>query len=240
MCARSGWMIRLFTLAAFLAALAGLALAQQAPAQPQPPEVIQLMAKSLQALPQYTFKQNTVMKLKGEVKSNTLNQVFFGPDGKPQTTQLSAPPPAQEDSGGRGRRGRVKEKVVENKKEEMQEYIQQLVKLSNSYLILPKEKMQALAQTGQFSQDATGILITVRDFVQPGDKLVLTFDPATKRQRKTVATTTLDDGPVTVTAVYQDLADGLTYNAQTVISAPKKEIEMTMQTFEYVRSAPAK
>ena len=43
-----------------------------------------------------------------------------------------------------------------------------------------------------------------------------------------------------MTAVYQDLADGLTYNAQTVISAPKKELEMTMQTFEYVKSAPAK
>ena len=237
--ARSGRMPRFISLVALLAALAGLALAQQAPPPPQPPEVIQLMAKSLQSLPQYTFKQNTVMKLKGEVKSNTLNQVFFGPDGKPQTTLLSAPPP-QEDSGGRGRRGRVKEKVVENKKEDMQEFVQALVKLSNSYLVLPKEKMQALAQAGQFSQDATGIQITVQDFVQPGDKLVLTFDPATKRERKAVATTTLDDGPVTVTAVYQDLADGLTYNAQTVISAPKKDLELTMQTFEYVRSAPAK
>ena len=130
--------------------------------------------------------------------------------------------------------------MVENKKEEMQEFVQALVKLSNSYLILPKEKMQALAQTGQVSQDATGMQITAKDFLQPGDALVLTFDPATKRQRKTVATTTLDGGPVTVTAVYQDLADGLTYNAQTVISAPKKELELTMQTFEYVKSAPAK
>ncbi len=229
---------RRILLIALPAALAGLALAQQAPAPPQPPEVIQLMAKSLQALPQYTFKQSTVMKLKGEVKSNTLNQVSFGPDGKPQTTQLNAPPPAQDD-GGRGRRGRIKEKIVENKKEDMQEFVQALVKLSNSYLVLAKDKMQALAQTGQFSQDATGILITVQDFVQPGDKLVLTFDPATKRERKAVATTTLDDGPVTVTAVYQDLADGLTYNAQTVISAPKKDLELTMQTFEYVKSAPA-
>jgi hypothetical protein len=231
-------MIRFISITLLLAALAGPALAQTAPVQPPPPEWLQLMAKSLQSLPQYTFKQNTVMKMKGEVKSNTLNQVFFGPDGKPQTTQLSAPPPEQ-DSGGR-RRGRAKEKVVENKKEEMQEYIQQLVKLSNSYLILPKEKMQALAQTGQVAQDAAGMQITAKDFLQPGDTLVLTFDPATKRQRKTVATTTLDGGPVTVTAAYQDLADGLTYNAQTVISAPKKEIEMTMQTFQYVRSAPAK
>ena len=79
------------------------------------------------------------MKMKGEIKSDTLNQVFFGPDGKPQTTQLSAPPPAQ-DPGDRGRRGRVKEKVVKNKKEEMQEFVQALMKLSNSYLILPKRK----------------------------------------------------------------------------------------------------
>lgn len=239
MLARLEPMTRFVLLIALLAALAGFALAQQAPAPPQPPEVIQLMAKSLQSLPQYTFKQSTVMKLKGEVKSNTLNQVYFGPDGKPQTTQLSAPPPKQESSGG-GRRGRVKEKIVENKKEDMQEFVQQLVKLSNSYLVLPKEKMQALAQTGQFSQDATGIQLAVHDFVQPGDKLVLTFDPATKRQRKAVATTTLDGGPVTVSADYQDLSDGLTYNAQTVISAPKKELELTMQTFEYVKSAPAK
>lgn len=231
-------MTRFIFLIALLAALGGLALAQQAPAPPQPPEVIQLMGKSLQSLPQYTFKQSTVMKLKGEVKSNTLNQVSFGPDGKPQTTQLSAPPPQQE-SGGPGRRGRVKERIVENKKEDMQEFVQALVKLSNSYLVLAKDKMQTLAQTGQFSQDANGIQLAVHDFVQPGDKLVLTFDPATKRERKAVVTTTLDDGPVTVTAVYQDLADGLTYNAQTVISAPKKDLELTMQTFEYVKTTPA-
>jgi hypothetical protein len=236
--ARPGRMIRIISFAALLVALAGLVFAQAAPVQSQPPEWLQLMAKSLQALPQYTFKQSTVMKMKGEIKSNTLSQVSFGPDGKPQSTPLSAPPPEQ-DSGGRGRRGRIKEKVVENKKEEMQEYIQQLVKLSNSYLILSKDKMQALAKSGQVSQDATGMQIIAQDFMQPGDKLILTFDPATKRQRKTMATTTLDGGPVTVTAVYQDLADGLTYNAQTIISAPKKEIEMTMQTFEYVKRTPA-
>ena len=73
--------------------------------------------------------------------------------------------------------------------------------------------------------------ISAKDFLQPGDALVLTFDPATKRQRKTVAPTTLDGGPVTVTAVYQDLADGPTVTLTS--QRAQKEIEMTMHTLEY-------
>ena len=91
MLTRSGQMIRFFTFAVLLAALAGPALPQTAPAPPQPPEWLQFMAKSLQALPQYTFKQNTVMKMKGEIKSNTLNQVLSAPTANPRPRSSARP-----------------------------------------------------------------------------------------------------------------------------------------------------
>ena len=51
MLTRSGQMIRFLTFAVLLAALAGPAFAQTAPAPPPPPEWLQLMAKACRRFP---------------------------------------------------------------------------------------------------------------------------------------------------------------------------------------------
>src|ERR1700747_3473462 len=81
-------------------------------------EVKEAMAQNKQALAQYTWVEQDTISLKGEQKKQEHFQVRLGPDGKPQKTSMDppaqpAPPPS---TGGRG--GRLKEHVVEKKKEE--------------------------------------------------------------------------------------------------------------------------
>src|SRR5215471_15615294 len=110
--------------------LCGLALAAALPysvsaqgpeLQQKVAEIKEAAAKNKQALAQYTWVEQDTISLKGEQKKQERFQVRLGPDGKPQKTSLDPPeqPPAQ--SGG-VRNGRLKEHVVEKKKEEYKDY----------------------------------------------------------------------------------------------------------------------
>src|SRR5215831_13134552 len=124
-----------------LAIVVGIALtrlpaaAQNPEAQQRLAEVKQASAENKQALATYTWQEQDTISLKGEVKKQESYQVHTGPDGKPQKTPLNAAPaaapPPQADSGRRG--GRVKEHIVENKKEEYKEYAQKIAALAHSY-----------------------------------------------------------------------------------------------------------
>jgi len=100
-------------------------------------------------LRQYTWKTRTEIKMKEESKSVKLEQVRYDLDGKLEKTPIDgAPAPAaKEEAGGRGRRGggKLKEKVIEKKKDEFAELLQSLGQLVGSYAHMPPDKMQAFA-----------------------------------------------------------------------------------------------
>src|SRR5678816_1171751 len=97
----------------------------QAPAGPDQmvAALKQNLAESQKRLRQYEWIETTAISLKGEEKSRKQQRVYYGADGKLTKLPMGEPPP-QAASGGGGRRGgRVKQQVVENKKNEMQEYM---------------------------------------------------------------------------------------------------------------------
>src|SRR5215467_15198690 len=129
---------------AFLAAMTILvALATSAVAQGpgMQQQIQQSIAANQQRLAHYTWQEQQTVSLKGEVKSQTLYQVQMGPDGKPQKTQLSAPPPPP---SGR----RMKQHLIEKKEGELKEYAQQISALVHSYVPPNPQKMQQAFQSG--------------------------------------------------------------------------------------------
>ena len=72
----------------------------------QQKEFVQAQQANKAALREYTWKSRTELKLKGESKKLTLEQVRYDIDGKLQKTPIGAPP-AQEQAPApsRGRRG---------------------------------------------------------------------------------------------------------------------------------------
>jgi len=130
-------------LAAFALTASSLASGQQKE------QFAQAQKDNAAALRQYTWKTRTEIKLKGESKSVKLEQVRYDLDGKLEKTPIEgAPAPAaQEEAGRRGRRGggKLKEKVIEKKKDEFAELLQSLGQLVGSYAHMPPDKMQAFA-----------------------------------------------------------------------------------------------
>ena len=118
-----------------LASVAGFG--HPAAAQPAPQERVAAVKQSLQesmaALRQYEWVETTIMRVKGEEKSRIQQRCYYGADGKVQKIALTQPA-EQQDSGGRGRRGRRRERIVERKTEEVTDYMQRAVQTVHSYL----------------------------------------------------------------------------------------------------------
>ncbi len=218
----------------------------QSPAQQQQMEKQQKMQalaqstkENAQLLKQYTWKMRTEIQQKGEVKGVKLDQVRFDIDGKPQLTPLSAPSERKQAAGIRPGAKRRRQKMINNKVEDQQEYFQRLISLSNRYLMPSQSVMQKLFQSGQFWQgiDPTNPVVRVQasDLLKPGDELILTIDPQTKKPRRTEAKTNLDGDPVSVVADHRVLPDGPSYIARTVIQAPERQTQIKIENFDYAR-----
>ena len=189
------------------------------------------MAANMKALRGYTFQQRTAAQINGELKNVKLVQVAFTPQGETLVTTLSSEPPEQLHGGPFMRH------IEEDKAKEMKGEIEQVVALSNSYLMLDQQSLQQLGRVAQawMSPDGSSIRVTASSFQQPGDQVIITCDGMTKRQIHTQVATTVFNGPMTISAQYQLWPTGLNYNSQTMINVPGKNMQITINTFNYMK-----
>ena len=125
--------------------------------------------------------------LKGEEKKTESFQVRMGPDGKPQKTPLGPAPAAQSEPGAHGG-GRLRERIVAKKKDEYEDYAEQMKTLAQQYLPPDKDAIQAAYAKGNVSvtpSDAAPneVKIVIVNYVKPGDSMTLLFDKEQKQIR---------------------------------------------------------
>lgn len=190
-------------------------------------EVKQSMAKDQAQLKQYTWTETTEISYKGEVKKTDQKSCVYGQDGKVQKTAISAPPPPPAESGG-GRKGRLKQKVVENKKDDMKEYMEKVAGLVKSYVPPSPQVMQASYESGKAVLDKASGSLVFNDYFQAGDKVTIVFDMASQKLSSFSVATYLDDPKdvVTLDARYASLADGTSYVGQSVLDAKAKQVQV--------------
>lgn len=221
------------------------ASAGSASALPQgmdPAKVAGAIQANAQALKAFVWQQRLQLQLKGETKKVTLTQMNYDLNGNLQKTQLSEQPPAdssQQSSGG-GRRGRLKEKIVEKKTGEFKDMMHDIAALVKSYTEIPHDQLQAALKQAAFSQgqgDMTGaIQIKMSNVIQPGDSLTIWIDKTAMLFRKAVIATSYEQNPVTTTANYAMLPSGQVYMAQAILNYPKKEVVVEIDNLNYQRS----
>ena len=97
-----------------------------APAGAQEP--VAALKQSLQQgqtlIRQYEWIETTIISLKGEEKSRMQKRCYYGADGKLTKVPMDKPAEEPQQAGRGGRGGRVAARVVENKKDEMKEYME--------------------------------------------------------------------------------------------------------------------
>ena len=206
------------------------AIAQNPEIQEKLAAVKQAAAENKQKIRQYQWVETTQLTLKGDAKPPTKNSCQYGPDGKVQKTPIGPPPEAP--SGGR-----AKQKLIEKKKEEMKDYMQDVKAVLGLYVPPDPQKMQAAFQANKVSLNPAGgsVNLIFTDYALPGDKMTLTFDTAAKKITGLNINTYMGQEKDSVTLQVQmgSLPDGTNYEQQTVLNAAAKQLVVTTTNSNY-------
>jgi hypothetical protein len=220
----------------------GIAGGAGAQGQATPDQMVETLKQHLQdsqkRLRQYEWTVTTAISLKGEEKSRKQERAFYGADGKLTKIPMdkSAPPAPKQDAGGR-RSGRLKEKIVENKKDEMQEYMERASALIHQYVPPDSAQIQKAKDAGKMlMRPQEGMMrVEFADFIQPSDRMTIDVDPKAVALSAIGVATHLDkpEAAVTLNVRFGALADGTSYTAQTTLDAKAKNIRVVIENSEH-------
>ncbi len=192
--------------------------------------VKEVAAENKQQLRQYQWTETTQLTLKGDPKPASEKLCQYGPDGQVQKTPIGAPP--EQPSGGR-----MKQRIIEKKKAEMTDYMDDVKGLLSMYVPPDPQKMQQAFQAGKVSFNPAGGLVNLifTDYAQPGDKMTLAFDPASKKITSLNINTYMGKTKDVVTLQVQmaSLPGGPNYAQQTILNASAKQLIVTTTNSNY-------
>lgn len=214
-----------------------LTLLYTVPARPQNAELQQKLAAAKQAaaenkqrLLQYQWTETTQLTLKGEQKPPTQNSCRYGPDGQVQKTPIGPPP--QQPSGGR-----MKQRIIEKKKEEMKDYMQDVKGVLAMYVPPDPQRMEQAYQAGNMALNPVpgAVNLVFTNYAQPGDRMTLTLDTTAKKITALSVDTYMGEAKdkVGLQVHMGSLPDGTNYAQQTVLSASAKELTVTTTNSDY-------
>lgn len=205
-------------------------IAQNEAVQQKLAEVKQSVAENKQKLQQYQWTETTQLTLKGDAKPPSQNLCQYGAGGQVLKTPIGAPPPPP--SGGR-----LKQRVIANKKAEVKDYMDDVKGLLAMYVPPDPQKMQEAYKAGKLSFNPAGGMVNFifKDYAQPGDQMTLTFDPAKSAIVSLNINTYMGDSKdaVTLQVEMASLADGTSHVQQTVLNASAKQLVVTTTSSNY-------
>jgi len=194
----------------------------------------QAAAENKQRLHQYQWVETTQVTYKGEPKPEKQDLCRYGPDGQVQKVPIGQQQQQPQDSG---RRGRLKERVVEKKTGEIEDYMQQVKSVISLYVPPDPQRMQKAFQAHNVSIVPGGgaVQLVFKNYAQPGDQMTIAFDPATKKMQSLDVNSYVGDpkGTISLNAQFASLPDGTNYVAQSVLNAPAKDIKVTTTNSQY-------
>jgi len=211
-----------------------------AQAPPTPDQMVaalkQNLAESQKRLRQYEWTETTAISLKGEEKSRKQQRVYYGADGKLTKQPLGEPAAPAQAAPSRGRRGggKVKEQVIENKKSDMQEYMEKAAALIQQYVPPDPAQIQKAKDAGQMKvqpQPDGKVRVEFRNYVQPNDQMAIDVDAKAALLSGLSVATYLEkpEDTVTLNVRFAALSDGTSYTAQTALEAKAKNIRVVVE-----------
>jgi hypothetical protein len=189
-------------------------------------------AANKQKLAQYTWRETETIAIKGDVK-DTKTYLVQLVNGQQQKTLVND----QNAGSGGGRRGRVKEHVIEKKTEEYQEYGQSIGALAKQYTTPNPEAMMQAKQAGNISLQpgASTVSLVIKNYVKQGDSMTMTISEQTHSPVSVQVNSYLNDpnDAVTISAQFAQLPDGANHVATTTINGVSKQLTVNEQNSNY-------
>ena len=217
--------------------LGGLALLGTVSVRPQNPELQaklaaakQAAAENKQRLHLYQWTETTQLTLKGDQKPPRQYSCQYGPDGQVQKTPIGPPP--EQPSGGR-----LKERIIEKKKAEMKDYMDDVKAVLAMYVPPDPQRMEQAYQAGNVALNPIpgAVNLVFTNYAQQGDKMTLTYNTTSKKITGLNVDTYMGEekDKVTLKVEMGTLPDGTNYAQQTVLNASAKELAVTTTNSNY-------
>ena len=127
-----------------------------------------------------------------------------------------------------GREGQVKERVVAKKKEEFQEYGQQIIALAKQYTTPNPDALMKAKQAGNISltPGQGTVSLVIKNYLKQGDAVTFTLDPQSKQLQNVRVASYLNDpkDAVTISAEFAQLPNGTNHVASMLINGESKQL----------------
>jgi len=197
----------------------------------------QSLGSSMAALHQYEWIETTAVSIKGEEKSRTQAQCYYGADGKVQKVPVGAP--ATEGKSPRGLRG----KIVENKKEDISDSMKEAVALVKQYVPPDPQRIQAAKADGRLSivpPDSQGnVKVVIKDYLKAGDSLTVVANAVTDRIGGITIATFTDSAKhaVIMKVTYGAFPDGTVFPAHIDLEVKEENLGVAIQNSGYKKLA---
>jgi hypothetical protein len=186
------------------------------------------MAANAKLLRQYTYKQRTEIKFKGEGRLVRIHQVHFDANGKPEMTLVSQ-------TGGGSQPSGIAKAIIEKKKQELEEYGKRITALVDNYFPIDPQKMAAALQKAELGGTGNTVSLVIHNYFEPGDAMSVIVDPINKKLQKFELKTLLEKDPVTVTADMNTIPKGPVYPSFIKVKAPAKDLEIDISQYDYMK-----
>jgi len=232
---------RIYLILSFLAAGSAVTYstaAQSPELQQKVAEIKEAVAQNKQALAQYTWVEQDTISLKGEQKKQEHFQVRLGPDGKPQKTPLDAQAAPAAPSGGR-----LKQHVVEKKKEEFKDYADQIRALIQQYLPPDKDAIEQARQKGNIALSPEAgtpgqYKLVISNYIKQGDNMTLVMDKTQKNLVSLSIASYLNDpkDAVKVTVQFSAIPGGPNHVSTETINGVSKQLTIAIENSNYQKT----
>jgi hypothetical protein len=190
-------------------------------------QVVQARAQNAALLKQYTWTERVDFLVNGTQKDLRLELCNFGPDGKLQRTTLndqSAPLP----------RGFFRRAIAKSEKEDVEKYIKGLGQLFHQYALpTAGAVLNYMDSATTIPSGPNQLMMTGQNVVQPGDSLTIYVNATTQKTERIVVSTSYQGNPVSLTATFATLPNGLNYPAYAQVEVPAKGYDILIQNFNY-------
>lgn len=206
-------------------------VAAQAPDSGMAMKIVEARKANAALMQNYTWNSRTELFMKGELKDTRIDQVQYGPNGQLQRTELNNESTSHP-------RGFLRKRIAEDKKKELEQYLQGLRGLLEQYTLPTAGKvvdfMGSANVTSEQSPNGTTLLkMQGSGVVVPGDTLAIWADASTHKMRKVQITTFYEGGAANLTATYKTKPNGLTHMAMAEIDLPDKQISLQIHNYDY-------
>lgn len=193
-------------------------------------------AKNKEALAKYTWTERVTISLSGKERKQERFQVRMGPDGKPIKTPIDAP---GQDQSARG--GRLRQRIVEKKKEEFEDYAQSMKDLAQQYIPPEKDLIQDAYSKGNISitpgaGGAPGrIQFVIRNYIRNGDSVTIIFDKDQKQLVSISIHSWIDDPTdiMNLSVRFDKLPDGTSHASGSTVEGVRKHLTVVTANDNY-------